>query len=249
LKSDLFLAIKLKNRMMVKCDTHAVWMRSIFSGPFIHALIICFFSSLLTGQNLLDEKEISLFDGETLNGWVVMNPEHKDFWKVKDGVILCGNGQDKIPVNLFLYTDKIYQDFEFRCLFRLTGDPATGMINSGIQYRSHVKDSEMVGYQADIGDGYWGDLYDEHRRGQLVTGKIDVLDKILHKNGWNSYVIRCTGDLHELYINGVKTCEYAEKDSTIPNEGVIALQLHSGVKRSLNTPIFSLKSFNKIIPL
>lgn len=30
-------------------------------------------------------------------------------------------------------TLEAFEDFEFRCLFRLTGNPSTGMINSGIQ--------------------------------------------------------------------------------------------------------------------
>ena len=135
---------------------------------------------------------------------------------------------NKIPANTYLHTLKEYEDFEFRCLFKLTGDPKTGMINSGIQYRSVLEKGTIVGYQADIGDGYWGDIYDEHRRAKLVGGDLSTLRHVLHKDGWNSYTIRCRGNLHELYINGVKTCEYTEKDATIPRKGVIAVQIHSG---------------------
>ena len=63
---------------------------------------------------------------------------------------------------------KEYGDFEFRCLFRISGDHKTGLINSGIQYRSLVQGKKIIGYQADIGKGYWGSLYDEHRRGKLA---------------------------------------------------------------------------------
>ncbi|MBU1822006.1 MAG: DUF1080 domain-containing protein, partial [Bacteroidetes bacterium] len=133
-----------------------------------------------------------------------------------------------IPTNTYLYTEKEYQDFEFRCLFRLTGDPKTGMINSGIQYRSIIKDGKMVGYQADIGNGYWGDIYDEHRRGKLAGGDLSTLRHVLKEDGWNSYIVRCIGNRHELYINGVKTCDYTETDSSIPRKGVIAVQIHSG---------------------
>ena len=57
---------------------------------------------------------------------------------------------------------------------------------------------------------------------------MSTLRHVLNKNGWNSYIIRCRGNLHELYINGVKTCEYTEKDASIPRKGVIAVQIHSG---------------------
>lgn len=173
-------------------------------------------------------KAVSLFDGKTLAGWKTVNPADQKFWYVKDSVIMCGDGIRKIPENTYLATIGEYGDFEFRCLFRLSGDESTGMINSGIQYRSNIIDREIVGYQADIGNGYWGDLYDEHRRGKLVGGDLSILQRLLRPDGWNSYIIRVKGNHHELYINGIKTCDYIETDATIPAKGVIAVQIHSG---------------------
>ncbi|HRO45545.1 DUF1080 domain-containing protein [Agriterribacter sp.] len=173
-------------------------------------------------------KATSLFDGKTLNGWKTVNPADQRLWYVKDSVMMCGDGINNIPSNTYLHTEKEYGDFEFRCLFRLSGDEKTGMINSGIQYRSKIINGEIVGYQADIGNGYWGDIYDEHRRGKLVGGDLSILQRLLKPDGWNSYIIRVKGNYHELYINGVKTCEYTEKDPKIPATGVIAVQIHSG---------------------
>jgi hypothetical protein len=170
----------------------------------------------------------ALFDGHSLSGWRVLPESDTGLWKVVAGNITGGGGVNKIPRNNYLVTEKEYTNFEFRCLFRLTGDPKTGMINSGIQYRSIIKDGNMTGYQADIGDGFWGNIYDEHRRKKLTTGDLNVLQLLLNKQGWNSYIIRCTGNRHELYINGVKTSEFIEKDPQIPSTGVIAIQLHSG---------------------
>ena len=91
-----------------------------------------------------------------------------------------------------------------------------------------IHNGKIIGYQADIGKGYWGDIYDEHRRGKLVKGDLSTLKHLLKEDGWNSYTIRCTGDRHELYINGVKTCDWTETDKKFTTPGVIALQLHSG---------------------
>ena len=174
------------------------------------------------------EQPISLFDGSTLAGWQPVDPADGHFWSVADSCITGGDGQHPVPKNTYLRTEREYGDFELRCLFRLTGDHATGFINSGIQYRSYVENDDIVGYQADIGDGHWGDIYDEHRRALLVAGDLQTLNRILDRDGWNSYIVRVRGNRHELYINGVKTCDYVETDPNIPSKGVIAIQLHSG---------------------
>lgn len=171
---------------------------------------------------------ILLFDGTSLGGWELVNPANGEYWSVVDSVITGGNGIINIPTNTYLRTSESFEDFEFRVLFRITGDHNTGLINSGIQYRSIIESNTIVGYQADIGKGYWGDIYDEHRRGKLVGGDLSTLKHLLNEDGWNSYIIRCIGNKHELYINGIKTTEYFEMDPEIPSSGVIGIQVHSG---------------------
>jgi len=172
--------------------------------------------------------EISLFDGKTLSGWKPMTPADQKYWSVIDGVITASNGDKKVPKNTWLISEKSFGDFEFRCKFRISGDHETGLINSGIQYRSLVKKKRMTGYQADIGRAWWGGIYDEHRRGKLVTGDISKLEAVLKEDGWNDYLIRCKGNHHELFINGVKTADYVEKKQEIPSKGVFGFQLHKG---------------------
>ncbi|MCZ6673122.1 MAG: DUF1080 domain-containing protein [Verrucomicrobia bacterium] len=188
--------------------------------------LVCLLSPTLNAG-----ETISLFDGKTLKGWKTVIAEDASLWSVVDGVITGGDGVHEIPHNSFLYTVKEYEDFEFRCLFKLSGDPATGFINSGIQYRSSSDGEHMIGYQADIGDGFWGDIYDEQRRRiALLKGDLTTLNKILKPNGWNSYIVRCQGNHHETYINGVKVADYVEKDPSIPSKGVFGIQLHKGGK-------------------
>jgi len=205
-----------------------VFYKHCMNTKFLTLLALTFSAISLSAQNQ-PAKPISLFDGKTLKGWKTVNPEFMKLWSVMDGVITGGDGKTKIPKNTFLVTESEYKDFEFSCLFRISGDHGTGLINSGIQYRSKVMDGKMIGYQADIGKGYWGDIYDEHRRNKaLVKGDLSTVKHLLKEDGWNSYLIRCTGNRHELYINGIKTSDYIENDPGFSIAGVIALQLHSG---------------------
>jgi len=177
-------------------------------------------------------KAVSIFDGKTLTGWKAVNPANAKMWSVAEGAITAGDGKNKVRTNTYLGTEKEYGDFEFRCLFRITGDHKTGLINSGIQYRSYTggaKSTKIIGYQADIGRGWWGGIYDEHRRNKLlVKGDMSTLKHILKEDGWNSYIIRCKGNHHQLYINGVLTADFVEKDAKIATKGIIAVQVHSG---------------------
>lgn len=182
-----------------------------------------------SSETVTTKKTVKLFDGKTLDGWKAVIPANAKFWSVVDGVITASNGSEKMPTNTYITTEKSYEDFQFICKFRLTGDHASGFINSGIQYRSLLEHGRIVGYQADIGRKYWGDIHDEHRRNNLMKGDIKALLKGGFKEDeWGTYKIVCKGDSHKLYINDHLVADYTEKDASIPKKGVIALQLHSG---------------------
>lgn len=212
------------NTNRIQVFSFKVLLHSNFIRPLLAILIIATISC--SAQKATSTT--NLFDGTSLKGWTTVKTNNQQYWTVVDSVIIGGDGIAKIPENTYLYTEETYDDFELRFLFRLTGDHDLGLINSGIQYRSIIEEDKIIGYQADIGKGYWGDIYDEHRRAQLIQGDLSVLKHILNEDGWNSYIVRCKGNKHELYINGVKTCEYIEKDQNIPSRGVIGIQLHSG---------------------
>jgi len=161
-----------------------------------------------------------LFDGKSLAGW------EGDFklWKAEGGMIV--GDSPGIKNNEFLATKKSYGDFELRAEFKLKN----GVGNSGIQFRSkRVEGSRAVsGYQADIGEKYWGCLYDESRRDTILVQAPADLETALHKDDWNRYVIRAQGERITLSLNGQVTADYLESDKAIPREGIIALQVHSG---------------------
>ncbi len=161
-----------------------------------------------------------LFNSQDLAGW------DGDFtlWKVVDGVIV--GDSPGIKYNQFLKTKRSYEDFELRLEFRLKD----GIGNSGVQFRSKAieNSTEVSGYQADLGENYWGCLYDESRRNKTLAQADRNLTNVLKKDGWNEYVIRAEGNHITLAINGVTTVDYREEQADIPRTGFIALQVHSG---------------------
>jgi len=184
-----------------------------------------------------------LFDGKTLAGWETSDTA---LWRVEDGAIVAGNGRDKIPRNTFIFSKESFRDFEFRCEFKLTGDPKTGMINSGIQFRSErMGNGQPKGYQADMGDpAWWGGIYDEHRRNKLlIASNMEDLNKVLKRDDWNEYVIRCEGARSRLWINGLLTSDYVEKDVGIPKSGRFAFQLHSGGAAKMSFRNITIETF------
>ncbi len=174
---------------------------------------------------------VPLFDGKTLDGW---EGETAKTWRVQDGAIVGGSLEGN-PRNEFLATKKLYRNFVLRLEYKLTG--TEGFVNGGVQIRSvriAAPPNEMSGYQADIGAGYSGSLYDESRRKKVLAQADKALIAKLEKPGdWNVYEIRCEGPRIRLSLNGAQTVDYTEAEAGIAMDGLIALQIHGGAKAEI----------------
>ena len=177
----------------------------------------------------------SLFDGKTLAG----REGDEKTWRVEDGAIVGGSLDAVVPRNEFLCTTKSYENFELKVKFKLLGDKDKA--NAGVQFRTKriPKHHEVSGYQADIGQGYWGALYDESRRNKVLAAPSkDVVEKLIKHEDWNEYTIRAEGPRIRLWLNGTLTVDYTEKDDKIEPTGIIGLQVHGGGKtKALYTDI------------
>jgi hypothetical protein len=164
-----------------------------------------------------------LFNGHTFDGWEG-NLAH---FRVEDGAIVAGALKQPVKRNEFLCTKAEYGDFELKLKFKLIGDGA----NAGVQIRSQriLNHHEVRGYQADMGEGWWGSLYDESRRNKILAAADKaVIAEVLKPNDWNDYTIRCEGPHIQLWINGRQTVDYTEPDDKIERSGIIGVQIHGG---------------------
>ena len=164
-----------------------------------------------------------LFDGTTFAGW----EGDLTKFRIEDGAIIAGSLDSALDRNYFLCTTERYGHFELELKVKLVGEDA----NAGIQIRTEriPDDTEVIGYQADMGQHYWGCLYDESRRKRILQQPAPkLIEKTLKKDDWNEYRIRCEGNRIQLWLNDVQTVDYTEEEAGIPQSGIIAVQIHSG---------------------
>ena len=155
------------------------------------------------------------FNGRDLSFW----DGDPELWSVENGEII-GSAPEGLSRNAFLVSQMILADFTLRCEVRLTPNKE----NSGIQFRSRpMENGDVMGYQADIGAGWWGKLYEEHGRALLWDKSGESAVRI---NEWNKYEIRASGHHIQTFINGTPCVDLNDPDGAL--KGVIALQIHSG---------------------
>jgi len=188
------------------------------------AVCLCTFF-IAKPTDFAEGKRLRLFDGKTFEGW---EGDVEKTFRIQDSAVVGGSLSNKVPRNEFLCTRKSYMNFVLRLKFKLLGTGA----NAGVQIRSKriPNHYEVIGYQADMGDPeWWGCLYDESRRKKvLAKADVEAVKKVLKRDDWNEYVIRCEGKRVQLSLNGLQTVDYIEPDDSIEQNGVICLQIHGG---------------------
>ena len=227
----------------------------------LHRMIACVLLLLMAQAAAAGEPQ-RIFNGKDLSGW----EGDPAIWSVEDGAIVGRLTAEKpIDHNTFL----IWQggelgDFRLRLEYRIEGG------NSGVQYRSRVIDPAkwiVGGYQADIVDGpeYTGILYDERgsrgilaNRGERVkigpdgqreaTSFADAaeLQKSIHADDWNTYVIVARGPRLRHKINGKLMSEAIDRDrEKSAASGVLALQVHQGPPMTVRFRNIRLERFDE----
>lgn len=215
-------------RIVIK--NHVIAQR-MFDIPMRFILpLTCFGLTLFSSLGFCEP--VSMFDGKTFAGW---EGNTETVWRINDGIIVGGSLQGN-PQNEFLASTKSYKNFHLRFDYRIVG--TEGFVNGGMQFRSkRIADpaNEMSGYQADIGAGYSGYIYDESRRRRFLAEADQDFVKRLEKSGdWNQCEVVATGRQILIFINGQRTAIWVENEPDIEQSGKIALQIHGNCKAEIS---------------
>jgi hypothetical protein len=178
-------------------------------------------NTLTPAQQAPAAKDMTFFNGKDLAGWEGL----AEYWQVRDGALVGTSPAEGLKFNTFLCSKAKFRDFELSFQVRLKD----GKGNSGLQVRSEVFDRAKMavkGPQCDIGDIYWGSLYGEQFGGMMKQASTDLVKKVLKPAEFNDYSIRCAGKHITIKLNGETTVD--EDFPKMPDEGIIAFQLHEG---------------------
>ena len=190
-------------------------------NPFLAALGAVF---LLSACGLAQREPgfVSLFDGQTLQGWKhVGGPP--DGYGVKDGVIYCS------PKGRSLFTEQQFADFILRFEFKLEDGS-----NNGIGIRAPLEgDAAYLGMEIQILEdaaadrGKWGKLRAEQYHGSiydLVAAKRGALKPA---GEWNTEEIIAQGRSIKVTVNGQTIVDANLNDVTDPEK----IRKHPGIFR------------------
>jgi hypothetical protein len=77
-----------------------------------------------------------------------------------------------------------------------------------------------------MGDVYWGSLYGERFGGMMKEAPKELVRKVVKPDDFNDYAIKCVGRHVTIQVNGATTVD--DDFPLLPEEGIIAWQLHAG---------------------
>ncbi len=178
------------------------------------------------------EEWISLFDGETLEGWRAS--EHESSWKIEEGAIVTAGERSH------LFYDGDVKDHNFKN-FELSVDvKTTPGSNSGIYIHSVFQEEGWPsgGYECQVINSNHpaeSGAYVEYKMTGSIYAIRNVWKSPVPDNEWFNYRIKVQGRTIQTFIDGMLAAEYTEPDEIyrangmdgrILGSGTFALQCH-----------------------
>jgi hypothetical protein len=178
---------------------------------------------ILSGTALADhhkKKEVTLFNGKDLSGWVVM---YEGDWKVEDGVLVGRKGvkwtTNPKKSGSWLRTEKEYSNFVFEFEYSINQKG-----NSGVFLRSGLKENPAF-------TGHEMQILDDHGRAKPEVWSTGALyDVVAAKKNmskpageWNKVKIETAGPQIKIWFNGEQIVDYKSDRNT---KGYLGLQNH-----------------------
>ncbi len=189
-----------------------------------------------------------LFDGHSLDGWVIeshadseIHPDGRPVWSVKDGAIVC----DGLGFGFLRYAREPFADVTLRMEFQL-GRKADGEpCNAGIglrtgafdRRRSRATRPSIRGYELQLLDDA-GSPPSTHSSGSLYRYVAPLENAIRPAEEWNDLEVSLVGPRIRVVMNG-RSIQEVDQESipqirTKPLTGFFSLQNHGGPARFRN---------------
>lgn len=163
---------------------------------------------------------VQLFNGHDLTGWDQIGKER---WVVENGEIL---GEGITSEYGYLATKQTYRDFELSLRFKCEADG-----NSGVYFHTAFKEGTATvtaGRQVEIDrvlGHHTGGVY-SNAKGWLAWPAPEF-ETVIRPTDWNDMLIQVLGRRYIVHLNGIQVLDFTYP-SPATDEGLIALQLHSG---------------------
>jgi hypothetical protein len=173
---------------------------------------------------------ISIFDGQTLDGWTAN--ENTETWSVKEGSIVCEGTRSHL-----FYTGSVnkgnFKNFEFKAeIMTMPGS------NSGIYIHTEFQDEGWPdkGYEVQVNNSFLGDP--EHPELKKTASLYGIRNKFLttvNDNEWFTMHIVVKGDRVQISVNDQLITDYTEPadpyrteelKTRVLDKGTFALQGH-----------------------
>ncbi|MDD4109099.1 MAG: DUF1080 domain-containing protein [Prolixibacteraceae bacterium] len=201
-------------------------------------------------QNKSSKEEgwVNLFDGNTLDGWKVINqdwnkPDSKPDFYIEDNIIVCNTRLN--TGGGYLVTEKSYTNFILELDVKIDTS-----LNSGIQCRSRQWERDTItkifsgvpaerkwragyvwGYQIEVdpSNRAWsGGLYEPGNRGWLVTLENNkIAQEAFKPMDWNHFKIVMDSNKIQTWVNSVPIVDTTDDMSF---SGFIGIQFHGANK-------------------
>ena len=165
---------------------------------------------------------VKLFDGKTLNGWKISEPE-KNSWKVENGAIVAHGERSHL---FYVGDNKPFVNFELKVEAMTT--PGS---NGGIYFHTQYQETgwPKYGYEVQVNQTH----KDWRKTGSLYAVQ-DVKEQLVKDNEWYTYHIIVKGKRIIIRINDKVAVDWTEEPNRQPgkdftrvlDKGTFALQAH-----------------------
>lgn len=188
----------------------------------IQFLTIAILTMALSACTTVSDEWITLFDGETLEGWTPS--EQADSWIVEEGAIVTAGERSHL-----FYTGDV-MDHNFKN-FEFSVDVKTKpLANSGIYIHTKFQDEGWPydGYECQVLNSNGSGDYVEHKMTGSIYAIRNVWKAVTPDNEWFNYRIKVEGKTIQTYINGELAAEYTEPGEVYRPESFAGRLLSSG---------------------